>query len=67
MATKKENLQLKKEELKAKYGETLVMGVPESLVSPMLKDVYTPKEGLYINDPGDTVTTKIPLISAINA
>lgn len=67
MATKKENLQLKKEELKAKYGDTLVMGVHESLVSPLLKDIYTPKEGLYIASQGESINTQIPLISAINA
>lgn len=67
MATKKENLQLKKEELKAKYGETLVMGVSESLVNPLLKKIYTPKEGIYYTAQGEQETTKIPLISAINA
>lgn len=67
MATKKENLQLKKEELKAKYGETLVMGVSESLVNPLLKKIYTPKEGVYYTAQGEQETTKIPLISAINA
>lgn len=67
MATKKENLQLKKEELKAKYGETLVMGVPQELVNPLLKNIYTPKEGLYIASQGSNTTTQIPLLSAINA
>lgn len=68
MATKKENLQLKKEELKAKYGETLVMGVPQELVNPLLKNIYTPKEGLfYDTQNSDGIKKKIPLISAINA
>lgn len=67
MATKKENLQLKKEELKAKYGETLVMGVPQELVNHLLKNIYTPKEGLYIASQGSNTTTQIPLLSAINA
>lgn len=66
MATKKENLQLKQEELKAKYGDTLVMGVPGELVDPVLKEIYTPKEGTYIVSKSDKYVTHVPLISAIN-
>ena len=67
MATKKENLQLKKEELKAKYGNTIVMGVPEALVSPLLTKIYTPKEGLYVAREGGNGITQVPLLNAINA
>lgn len=44
MKKNKENLDLKKSELKKKYGNTLVRGVPASLVSPLLKNVWTPVE-----------------------
>lgn len=67
MATKKENLKLKKEELKAKYGDALVMGVSENLVNPLLKEIYTPKEDVYYSSQSEQGEVKIPLISAINA
>lgn len=61
--TNKENLQLDIEELKKKYGRTIVMGVDKSIVSPYLKSIYTPKDDLYhIAESG----TKIPFMSYLN-
>lgn len=66
MPSKKENLQLNKDELKKKYGDAIVMGVPSDLVDPILKNIYTPKEDAYYKAPGGESNTKIPLICAIN-
>lgn len=66
MPSKKENLQLNKDELKKKYGDAIVMGVPSDLVDPILKNIYTPKEDAYYKAPGCETNTKIPLICAIN-
>lgn len=63
---KKENLQLKKEELKEKYGDAYVMGVPEELVSSLLKDVYTPKEDVFVSSVKENEIIKSPLHIAIN-
>lgn len=41
---KKENLKLKQSELKKKYGDTIVRGVPKDLVSRILKKTFTPAE-----------------------
>lgn len=44
MKKNKENMDLKKTELKKKYGNTLVRGVPASFVSSILKKTWTPVE-----------------------
>ena len=44
MKKNKENMDLKKSELKKKYGNTLVRGVPASFVSTILKKTWTPVE-----------------------
>lgn len=65
--SKKENLTLKKEELKQKYGDVFVMGVSQDLVNPILKQIYTPKEEAYYISESNQGNIKIPLVSAINA
>jgi len=63
---KKENLQLKKDELKAKYGDTRILGVPETLVKPILKNIYTPKDEAYVLSQSEKANTQIPLSICIN-
>lgn len=62
----KESLKLKKEDLAVKYGDSIVMGVQADLVRPLLKNGYTPKEGLYITGEVNGNKTQIPLLIAIN-
>lgn len=66
MAAKKENLKLKKEELKAKYGDEIVMVVPEALVKPVLTNVYTPSEHAFLAETIDGYPVKRPLVVGIN-
>lgn len=63
---KKENLVLKKEDLKAKYGDEIVMVVPETLVNDVLTSIYTPSESAYYSDVVNDVPTKRPMVSVIN-
>lgn len=66
--SKKENLRLKKNELKEKYGTTIVRGVPQSFVKPLLKKTYTPADEAYFttrNLRGNSIY-KMPLIMSLN-
>lgn len=63
---KNENKALKLEELKAKYGDTLVMGISESLVSPILKKIFTHKEDATVTSQQENITLTTPLLSVIN-
>ena len=63
---KNENKALKLEELRAKYGDTVVMGVPAELVSDVLKKTYTPKEHANIVDIQETGRLTTPIHIAIN-
>lgn len=47
--SKNENLKLKKRELKEKYGNTIVRGVPQSLVANLLKNTYTPADKAFFS------------------
>lgn len=66
MAAKKENMELKKEELKAKYGDTVVMGVNADIVRPHLKSIFTKKEDAWVEREMDGYPFRSPLLSVIN-
>ena len=63
---KNENKALKLEELRAKYGDTVVMGVPAELVSDVLKKTYTPKEHANIVNIKETGRLITPIHIAIS-
>ena len=65
--SKNENLKLKKRELKEKYGNTIVRGVPQSLVANLLKNTYTPADNAFfsVRDTRGTVY-RTPLMMSLN-
>lgn len=64
--SKKENLKLKTRELKEKYGDTIVRGVPQSLVTPVLKKIYTPASDAYFILRTPKKITHTPLMISLN-
>lgn len=63
MNRKKENIQLNPEELKSKYGNTIVMGIDENIVSPHIKNIFTPNNSIYC-ETSDHI--QVPFLSLLN-
>lgn len=66
--SKKENLKLNKTDLKKKYGDTVVRGVPQELVARVLnKKIYTPAgEAMFTIRDMKGGVTHTPLLMSMN-